>query len=251
MKKRVFFLLLVFPLLVLAGCGKDAKEDLVKPPGSEDPNRIPAIFIGDSITWQWARASRTDAKNSILISLSPLPSYMTESGDNVITTFHPAFFQNNGYLDKGVSAENTSQMLARFQKDVVDLKPKVAVIMGGTNDLAQGTDKQQIVSNIGKMAEMASAAGIKVILCTVTPNNDNYSRLNPKNKGPHIIELNDLLKEYAASKGFTWCDYWTALVASDGLSMDAKYWLYDHLHPNPDAYTVMEGIINPLIGKLL
>ena len=250
MKKCVFFLLLFFPFLFLTGCSKGDKEDLIKPPGSDDSNRIPAIFIGDSITWQWARASRTDPKGNILISLNPLPSYMTESGDNVTTAFHPAFFSNNGYLDKGVSAENTTQMLTRFQKDVVDLKPKVAVIMGGTNDLAQGITKQQIVSNIGKMAEMADAAGIKVILCTVTPNNDTYSRLNPKNKGPHIIELNGLLKDYATSKGFTWCDYWTSLVASDGLAMDSKYWLYDHLHPNPDAYTVMEGIIKPLISQL-
>ena len=217
----------------------------------ETPLRIPAIFIGDSITWQWARTSRTDNKSNILIPLDPLPSYMTLSGDNVITRFHPGFFTGNGYLDKGVSGQNTTQMLTRFQEDIIDLNPQVVVIMGGTNDLAQGVTKEQIVANIAAMAEMADAAGIKVVICTVTPNNDSYSRLNdPKTKGAHIIALNGMLEDYTASKGFTWCNYWSSLVADDGLAMDQKYWLYDHLHPNPDAYTVMEKIIKPIIDQL-
>ena len=218
----------------------------------ETPLRIPAIFIGDSITWQWARTSRTDNKSNILIPLDPLPAYMTLSGDNVITRFHPGFFTGNGYLDKGVSGQNTTQMLSRFQEDILDLNPQVVVIMGGTNDLAQGVTKDQIVANIAAMAEMADAAGIKVVICTVTPNNDTYSRLNdPKTKGAHIITLNGMLEEYTASKGFTWCDYWSSLVADDGLALNPDYWLYDHLHPNPDAYTVMEGIVKPIIDRLL
>ena len=218
----------------------------------EAPFCIPAIFIGDSITWQWARTSRTDSKGSILIPLDPLPSYMTVSGDNVTTRFHPGFFTGNGYLDKGVSGQNTTQMLTRFQKDVIDLNPQVVVIMGGTNDLAQGVTKQQIVENIAAMAEMADDAGIKVVICTVTPCNDSYSRLSdPKTKGAHIITLNGMLQEYAASKNFSWCDYWSSLVAEDGLALDAKYWLYDHLHPNPDAYSLMEGIVKPIIDSQL
>jgi hypothetical protein len=41
------------------------------------------------------------------------------------------------------------------------------------------------------------------------------------------------------------------LVADDGLSMKEEYRLYDNLHPGPVAYTVMEGIIKPIIDSLL
>lgn len=214
----------------------------------DTPRRINAIFVGDSITWQWAVTSRTDDKSKIKISLDPLPSYMSISGDKVTTRFHPGFFTANGYLDKGVSGQNTTQMLARFKKDVVDLNPIVTVIMAGTNDLAQGVTKEQIVANISAMAEMANAAGIKVILCTVTPCNDTYSRLSPKEKGGHIVTLNGMLQEYATSKGFAWCDYWSSLVAEDGLSLHPDYRLYDNLHPGPAGYDVMEPIIKPLIN---
>ena len=213
------------------------------------PARIPAIFVGDSITWQWARNSTSFAESNLKIPFDA--SYMTRSGSNVEVPFHPGFFAGNGYIDKGISGQNTTQMLARFQKDVVEQEPQVVVIMGGTNDLAQGVSKEDIVSNIGQMAEMATGAGIKVVMCTVTPNNDNYSRLDPKNKGPHIIELNGMLKDQAIAKGYSWCDYWSSLVADDGLSMKEEYRLYDNLHPGPVAYTVMEGIIKPIIDSLL
>ena len=143
-------------------------------------------------------------------------------------------------------------MLSRFQKDVIDLNPQVVVIMGGTNDLAQGVTKQQIVANLAEMAGMADAAGIQVVLCSVTPNNDSYSRLSdPKTKGAHIITLNGMIQDCVTANGYTYCDYWSSLVADDGLSLKEEYRLYDNLHPGPVAYTVMEGIIKPIIDSLL
>lgn len=217
----------------------------------QTPNRIAAAFIGDSITWQWARNSAAYSKTKYPMLIPFNSSYMTDTGETVTVNFHPGFFSGNNYVDRGVSGQNTTQMLARFDKDIVDLNPKVVVIMGGTNDLAQGVTKKQILANLTAMAEKADAAGIKVVLCSVTPCNDNYSKLSPKNKGPHIIELNGMIKEYVDSKGFTYCNYWPALVADDQLALHPDYCLYDHLHPGPDGYDVMEAIIKPIIDSLL
>ena len=217
----------------------------------QTPRRISAAFIGDSITWQWARNSGTYSKTKYPMLIPFNSSYMVDDGNNVTVYFHPGFFSGNNYVDRGVSGQNTTQMLARFDKDIVDLNPKVVIIMGGTNDLAQGVTKKQILANLSAMAEKADAAGIKVVLCSVTPCNDNYSKLSPKNKGPHIIELNGMIKEYVDSKGFTYCNYWPALVADDQLALHPNYCLYDRLHPGPDGYDKMEAIIKPIIDSLL
>ena len=217
----------------------------------QTPRRIAAAFIGDSITWQWARNSAAYSKTKYPMLIPFNPSYMTDTGETVTVNFHPGFFSGNNYVDRGVSGQNTTQMLARFDKDIVDLNPKVVVIMGGTNDLAQGVTKKQILANLKAMAEKADAAGIKVVLCSVTPCNDNYSKLSPKNKGPHIIELNGMIKEYVDSKGFTYCNYWPELVAEDQLALHPNYRLYDNLHPGPDGYDKMEAIIKPIIDSLL
>ena len=49
------------------------------------------------------------------------------------------FFQGKPYVGRGISGQTTPQMLIRFRPDVVALKPKVVVILAGTNDIAGNT----------------------------------------------------------------------------------------------------------------
>ena len=231
-------------------------------PGS---TRIKAVFVGDSITWQWARVSRKDSQQTIIdathgaLGNAPLPDYMTLNGSDITTKFHPGFFSGNGYIDKGISGQNTTQMRARFEKDVLALNPQVFVIMGGTNDIAQSVAEDVIVDNVAYMAAAAKAAGMKVIICSVTPNNRNYSGIGWKST--YIESLNVRYQTLCADEGYTYCDYWTSLVANDnteaaedtdiGHGLKDAYKLYDDLHPGPAAYTVMESIVKPIIDGLL
>lgn len=250
MKRRLFLLLALAGAALLAvSCGKGGSYNNEIGPDDPASHKGPkAVFIGDSITWQWGIAPRQIARDKIVIPLDPLPAWMKLAGDNVEVTWHPGFFASNGYVDKGVSGENTTEMRSRFQRDVLSQDPLFVVIMGGTNDLAQGVSKSLILDNLRSMAEQAAADGIKVVLCSVTPCNQSYSKLSPREKGTHIVALNKMIKDYAAEKGFAYCDYYPALVAADGYSLKEEYCLYDRLHPNPDAYTVMEEIIQRILN---
>jgi len=257
MKRRLFLLVaIVGAALLAASCNKSNGYDNPIGPVKPDPtvaHKGPkAVFIGDSITWQWGLVSRKlKASQEVIIPTDPMPAWMSISGSDVTITWHASFFTQNNYVDMGVSGEKTGEMLARYQKDVLAKDPFVVVIMGGTNDLAWNISKEEILSNIKSMAEQAAAKNMKVVLCSVTPCNDRYSQLSPKEKGTHIVALNKMIKDYATSKNFTYCDYYPSLVAGDGYSLKDEYCLYDKLHPNPDAYTVMEGIIKPIIEGLL
>lgn len=242
-------IVLMTAIQAISCSGKEEESHIPSPAELAASHKGPtAVYIGDSITWQWGTNPREISKDKIVIPLSPLPSWLEDKGNNVKVSWRPEFFSLNNYVDKGISAQNTTQILARFQSDVVNLDPHCVVIMAGTNDLAQGVSKEQIMKNLSSMAEMASNAGIKVILCSVTPCNMSYSKLyNPNTKGAHILKLNEQIREYAKSKKFTYCDYYPALVAEDGLSLRDEFCLYDKLHPNPDAYVEMEKIIKPII----
>ena len=110
------FSILLFAALLLAGvsCRKEQPYDMPPPPDPAAPtmdtrHKGPvAVFIGDSITWQWGREG----------------------------VGHPEFFSTNDYVNKGISGNKTGDMLARFKADVVDLDPHCVVIEGGTNDIA-------------------------------------------------------------------------------------------------------------------
>ena len=51
----------------------------------------------------------------------------------------PEFFAGKPYINRGISGQTTPQMLLRFRQDVINLKPKVVVILAGTNDIAGNT----------------------------------------------------------------------------------------------------------------
>ncbi|MCB0282391.1 MAG: SGNH/GDSL hydrolase family protein [Calditrichaeota bacterium] len=166
----------------------------------------------------------------------------------------PEFFEKEGYIDRGIGGQVSHQMLLRFRADVIDLKPKVVVILAGTNDLAQNsgyTPIESIADNIFSMAELADYHGIKVILCSVLPASDFpwKSGLEPAEK---IVTLNEIIRKYAAEKGFDYVDYHTAMKDDAGGLKVPEYTTKDDLvHPNKAGYAVMEKLVSPAIEKAL
>lgn len=235
------------------------------PTRKEGSKTVNAIFVGDSITWQWGRREGEYSKTNYPLKIDFNPAYMEDKGANVLVRFHPGFFSANGYIDKGISGQNTTQMKARFKKDVLDMNPVAVVIMGGTNDIAQGVSSDTIFGNISSMAASAKDAGIKVVICSITPNNRKYG---VGYKATFIEPLNVRFKELCdATEGYTYCDYWSSLVArtidevakdKDGNPVETDvmhglkgcYMLYDDLHPGPDGYDVMEPIIKGILNSI-
>ena len=222
MLKRFFRLFLLAGALLTLSCGeKNTTPELPPPPAPEldGSHKGPAaVFIGDSITWQWTRDG-----------------------------FHPIYFTSNGYVNKGISGNTTVQMLARFQADVVALDPYCVVIEGGTNDIAQRSD-EAILSNLKQMVEMAQAAKIRVILGSVPPSN-NFPKLPDFRPEDRIISLNAMIKAYADSKGIPYADYYAVLV--DGQKGLKQEYQKDSIHPNAAGYLAMETVIQPIIERVL
>ena len=84
----------------------------------------------------------------------------------------PELFENPNYVNRGIGGQTTPQMLLRFRADVIDLQPKVVVILAGTNDIAGNTGPmtlEEIRDNIISMSELATASGIEVVISSVLP----------------------------------------------------------------------------------
>lgn len=48
-----------------------------------------------------------------------------------------AFFEDNGYVGRGIGGQTSSHFLLRFREDVIKLAPALVVINAGTNDIAE------------------------------------------------------------------------------------------------------------------
>ena len=201
-----------------AGLIRYGSENTELPAPASRENRV--VFLGDEITEFWGRGNTK-------------------------------FFPGKPYLNRGISGQSTPQMLVRFRQDVIMLKPKVVVILGGSNDLAGLTGpitQGMMAENVMSMVELAKANGIRVVLASLTPVCDCFTKqtgLRPQGK---IIGINGWLKEYAAESGSVYLDYYSALA--DGRNF-RKELTTDGVLPNDAGYAVMAPLADQAVSQAL
>lgn len=190
------------------------------PPPAKAEQRV--VFLGDSITDMWDLA---------------------------------AAFPGKPYVNRAIGAQVTSQMLLRFEQDVVALKPAAVVILAGTNDVSgflQIETPETILDNMTAMADIADARGIRVVLCALLPVNDYGDKRAHmiKERPPATLRaINDRLRALAAARGYVFADYASAMGDSRGLLTDA--YTGDGLHPNGAGYARMVPVARAAIAKAL
>lgn len=124
--------------------------------------------------WPWlARFNEADLK---LPAPAPGENRVVFMGDSITEGWHfegpEGSFPGKPYINRGISGQTSPQMLVRFRQDVVELQPKVVVILAGTNDIAGNTGPmtlEQTEDNLASMSDLATANHIRVVLCSVLP----------------------------------------------------------------------------------
>jgi lysophospholipase L1-like esterase len=177
-------------------------------------------------------------------------------GDSITDIWPLAkYFPGKPYVNRGIGGQTTRQMLVRFRADVINLKPAAVVILAGTNDIAGNTGPmslEEIEGHYTSLAELANANHIRVVMSSMlpihnyTPKSLNfYAQRSPEK----ILALNKWMKDYCASNGCLYLDYFTPMVDPSG--MLKKELADDGLHPNPDGYAVMAPLAEAAIQKAL
>jgi lysophospholipase L1-like esterase len=210
----------------------------------------------------WPALSRYAADNSKVVPPVKSEQRVVFMGDSITDSWdspsYGGFFPGKPYVNRGISGQTTPQMLIRFRPDVIDLKPKVVVILAGTNDIAGNTGPmslETIEGNLVSMAELARQNGIKVVLASLLPVSDYESRdgkpitqtvRRPPDK---ILALNKWIKGYADAHRLIYLDYFSAMVDDKGFLKDELS--EDGLHPNAKGYAVMNPLAEAAIASSL
>jgi lysophospholipase L1-like esterase len=215
---------------------------------------IAMVFIMTEtiLAQDWANLNRFKDENKNVDLPSPYENRIVFMGNSITQGWieqRPQFFADKPIINRGISGQTTPQMLIRFRQDVVDLKPKVVVILAGTNDIAGNTGPstlEMILDNLKSMTEIAKANKIKVILSSVLPAFDYPWRpgLIPNEKIP---TLNKMIKEYTNQNDVIYLDYFSSL-ADERNGLPLKY-SDDGVHPNAEGYKVMEPLVEEAIEE--
>jgi lysophospholipase L1-like esterase len=179
-------------------------------------------------------------------------------GDSITDIWHlDQYFPSKPYVNRGIGGQTTPQMLVRFRQDVINLQPKVVIVLAGTNDIAGNTGPmrlEDIEADYASLAELARANNINVIYSSILPvhnytpkSQDFFGQRAPEK----ILALNKWLKNYCgtAPNPCTYLDYFSAMVDDKGLMK--KDLADDGLHPNAAGYKIMAPMAEAAIEKAL
>ena len=172
------------------------------------------VLYGDSITDGWARQ-------------------------------RPEFFASTGFVGRGISGEETAQMLLRFRADVINIGASAMVLLGGINDIAQNMGDPYVedvtYANILSMIDLCWQNGIRPVICSVLPSYHLRWREEVTDTYEKVLSLNARLQAYCERHGITYVDYGSVLAGPDG-KIQADY-SGDTVHPNAAGYELMEKLL--------
>jgi lysophospholipase L1-like esterase len=174
---------------------------------------IDLIFIGDSITQQWRWG----------LGKSVWEKHYADRG-----------------LDFGEGSDTTQNAIWRLKNlDIREFKPKVAVVMIGTNNTRD--TPEDIAAGVKAVATTTQEIfpGVKVVLLSILPN----QRANEK-----MMAANEIVKTFANNDTIFYLDL-ASKFPKEGDNW--KGLQKDHLHLTTDGYEVWAATLDQVIEKLI
>ena len=206
--------------------GATNRQSQVLQRAKDNPGDCDIAFIGDSITQGWEG-----------------------SGKNVWANY----YGKRKCLNFGVGGDRTEHVLWRFEQgQLAGLKPKVAVLMIGTNNSNNDRDGKEHYS-AGEILEGVQTVvkqirerlpETKVLVLGIFPRSEKFSNQRGK-----LLQINQALAKVADGKMIYYIDFGSQLVETDGSISKAV--MPDSLHLSEKGYEIWAQAIEPKLKELL
>jgi lysophospholipase L1-like esterase len=213
------------------------------------------VFLG--LLASVAPCSSSVAAETKSMSTSPTPSVVI-LGASYAKGWAPAQLSGLAVVNRGIGGEETSGMLARFQSDVAQQKPRAVVIWGFINDIFRSKGDFQVArdrayTNTVELIDRAAAAGIVPIVATevtiTTPNTFKEKFMSliggvlgkvlyQQRVNGHVRHVNERLRALAKERGLLLLDFEKTLDGDDGLRK-REYAVADGSHLSEAAYDAL------------
>jgi lysophospholipase L1-like esterase len=159
-------------------------------------------------------------------------------GDSITARWDLDGYFGKGFINKGVESQTAEEIAARFQTDVVSLKPDIVVILAGTNDVRSESDLAPAHDSVAAMAQMARANGIRPVVCTIPPVLAHLS----STKAYNLLLTSDPALQVT-------CDFYRALTDTNGTPIEGALNNDDGVHPSILGYVRMAAEINRVLNS--
>lgn len=161
-------------------------------------------------------------------------------------------------INAGVGGNTTAMALQRVQKDVLDQKPDVVVVLFGTNDcrLAEpqiAVPLAKYEENLGMIADQCAKAGAKVVICTLPPIDEAaYFKRHAREKFDAAGGMKKVLADYRAAAIKVADARKAPVVDLNQLLKDKPEWVSaDGVHPTEEGNRMIAKDVGAVVEALL
>lgn len=169
------------------------------------------VCLGDSITYGYPYGPRISWTN-----------YLVENTDHQV-------------FNEGINGNTTTDMIRRFERDVLAHHPTHVVIMGGANDIVWRESYDRIVWNLQCLVEMSIKNGIKPVLGLPPP-------FDEPEMETRMARVREWMRSYARENYVAIIDFYQVFFDHSG-NLKESY-LLDGAHPTIEGYQAMAGAID-------
>ena len=182
---------------------------------------VDLIFIGDSITHAWE-----------------------SSGKKVWAQY----YAKRNAVNLGIGGDRTQHVLWRLDNgNIKNIAPKVAVVMIGTNNSADGRNTaEEMIDGVKAVVDKlrAKQPKTKILLLDIFPRGQRINAQRGK-----ILQVNQVLSQLDARPHVTFLRIGHNFVSPDGSI--AKDIMPDFLHLTPKGYEIWAKSIEPTLALLM
>jgi beta-glucosidase len=182
---------------------------------------VDLLLIGDSITHGWEGAGKEAWKN---------------------------FYEKRNAVNLGIGGDQTQHVLWRLDNGNVDgIKPKLAVLMIGTDNAGSGKQSEEIAAGVAAVVAKlrAKLPQTKVLVLAIFPRgadtNDRLRQVNTK--------ANQIIAKLADDKDIYFLDIGPKFLEADGKL--SRQVMPDLLHLTPKSYAIWAEAMEPMVKKLM
>jgi lysophospholipase L1-like esterase len=197
------------------------RQDLLNKRAAEAGDKAQVIFIGDSITQGWEGA-----------------------GNEVWARY----YAHRNAVNLGIGGDRTQHVLWRFDNGNLNgLKPKVAVVMIGTNN-SNGEDNtvDQIADGVTAIVKKLreKLPSTRVLLVSIFPRGEN-----PNPQRGKVLQVNQIIQKLADGRDIFWVDFGQQFVNRDGTIPHEL--MPDYLHLSKRGYEIWAEAIEDKLAAIL
>ncbi|MVN92988.1 SGNH/GDSL hydrolase family protein [Mucilaginibacter aquatilis] len=156
-------------------------------------------------------------------------------------------------INAGIGGNNTAEMLARIQQDCLAHRPKLTILMAGTNDMnsVKHIPLEQYEQNMHQLAQLIKKSGSKLLIMTILPLYEPYlltrhpaSFYQPEGVAARRRQVNEVIKKVAKANRAHLLDISMRFEAIGKVGLDKDSLIQneananktDGIHPTANGY---------------